>query len=268
MFALIASETSGPWRVMRRRCSTGIAAADRDGFLDDPQRLQRAAELHALPGRIETLAIEVLRRRRACWFAPGDVRLRPMATAGVPGSVAPMTSKSPADMCARYQSDGTRAEMRVVGEQRLAAGGERAVDDPVVRAERFEPSATEERVEPRRGRRAPGRTRSTSSRRSGAGVADRGRSSSTSAQPGSGGRCATPGVRMLRPSGGYGGISSAIRSRPTRAADHAQELVRVVGAEIPAPSSSTQTRTSGPVHGARLEAQQRELRRQRRPWWR
>ncbi len=35
--------------------------------------------------------------------------LRPMATAGAPGSVAPMTSKSPADRCARYQSDGTCA---------------------------------------------------------------------------------------------------------------------------------------------------------------
>src|SRR6185312_5238082 len=31
---------------------------------------------------------------------------RPMTTAGAPGSVAPMTSKSPADRCARYQSDG------------------------------------------------------------------------------------------------------------------------------------------------------------------
>ena len=30
-----------------------------------------------------------------------------------------------------------RAEMRIVGEQRLAAGRQRAVDDPVVRAERF-----------------------------------------------------------------------------------------------------------------------------------
>src|SRR3954471_3402356 len=32
--------------------------------------------------------------------------LRPMTTAGAPGSVAPITSKSPADRCARYQSDG------------------------------------------------------------------------------------------------------------------------------------------------------------------
>jgi hypothetical protein len=32
--------------------------------------------------------------------------LRPIATAGAPGSVAPITSKSPADRCARYQSDG------------------------------------------------------------------------------------------------------------------------------------------------------------------
>src|SRR5205807_6986770 len=34
--------------------------------------------------------------------------LRPMATAGTPGSVAPITSKSPADMCARYHVDGAR----------------------------------------------------------------------------------------------------------------------------------------------------------------
>src|SRR5207237_9872673 len=34
-------------------------------------------------------------------------RLRPSATAGVPGSVAPMTSKSPADRWARYQIEGS-----------------------------------------------------------------------------------------------------------------------------------------------------------------
>src|SRR5215467_1439008 len=31
---------------------------------------------------------------------------RPMTTAGAPGSGAPMTSKSPADKCARYHKDG------------------------------------------------------------------------------------------------------------------------------------------------------------------
>src|SRR5712692_9013419 len=35
-------------------------------------------------------------------------RLRPRTTAGVPGSVPPITSKSPADMWARYQVDGSR----------------------------------------------------------------------------------------------------------------------------------------------------------------
>src|SRR5439155_17574239 len=33
-------------------------------------------------------------------------RLRPMATAGVPGSVAPMTSASPAEIWARYHNEG------------------------------------------------------------------------------------------------------------------------------------------------------------------
>src|ERR1043166_735145 len=32
--------------------------------------------------------------------------LRPITIAGAPGSVAPITSKSPADRCARYHSDG------------------------------------------------------------------------------------------------------------------------------------------------------------------
>ena len=81
-------------------------------------------------------------------------RLRPSATAGVPGSVAPMTSKSPADdvreIPGRRQP---RAEMRIVGEQRLAAGGQRAVDDPVVRAERFGRRAAEQEVARRRDRR-------------------------------------------------------------------------------------------------------------------
>src|SRR5262245_47606751 len=35
-------------------------------------------------------------------------RLRPSATAGAPGSVAPMISKSPPTRCARYQVDGSR----------------------------------------------------------------------------------------------------------------------------------------------------------------
>src|SRR5947208_16895772 len=33
-------------------------------------------------------------------------RLRPMAMAGVPGSVAPIASNSPPETCARYQVDG------------------------------------------------------------------------------------------------------------------------------------------------------------------
>src|SRR5712692_2212359 len=36
-------------------------------------------------------------------------RLRPSATAGAPGSVAPIVSKSPPETCARYQVDGSRA---------------------------------------------------------------------------------------------------------------------------------------------------------------
>src|SRR4051812_46584396 len=36
-------------------------------------------------------------------------RLRPSATAGAPGSVAPIISKSPPDTCARYHVDGNRA---------------------------------------------------------------------------------------------------------------------------------------------------------------
>ena len=36
-------------------------------------------------------------------------RLRPSATAGAPGRVAPAISKSPPLMCARYHVDGSRA---------------------------------------------------------------------------------------------------------------------------------------------------------------
>src|SRR4051812_42632773 len=36
-------------------------------------------------------------------------RLRPSATAGAPGKVAPMISKSPPFTCARYHVEGTRA---------------------------------------------------------------------------------------------------------------------------------------------------------------
>ena len=187
-----------------------------------------------------------------------------MAIAGAPGSVAPMTSKSPADMCARYQSRGhVRAEMRVVGEQRLAAGGQRAVDHPVVRAERFEPSAAEQQLPDRVvAAERPRRTRSTSSRRP---------------------RRWFPAIvlRLGRPLAGcvrsFDGrlvedAQSVLRIRrhqlgsPLRsdAGEHvaAQQLERVVRAEIPGHHLDPH-QDVGPGPRLRLEAQQRELRRQR-----
>ena len=56
-----------------------------------------------------------------------------MTMPGVPGSDAPMALKRPPSRCARYHVDGRRAaEVRVVGQQRLARGRARAGDDPVV----------------------------------------------------------------------------------------------------------------------------------------
>ena len=50
-------------------------------------------------------------------------RLRPSATAGVPGNVPPITSKSPrGDVREVPGGRHARAEVRIVGEQRLAAG--------------------------------------------------------------------------------------------------------------------------------------------------
>ena len=68
------------------------------------QRLLRAAELGERARRVEPLAIQILHVGGDVGFAPGDEPVAAEATAGAPGSVAPMTSKSPAEMCARYQS--------------------------------------------------------------------------------------------------------------------------------------------------------------------
>ena len=40
-------------------------------------------------------------------------------------------------MCEVPQRRDMGAQMRIVGKQRLAAGGQRAIDDPVVRSQRF-----------------------------------------------------------------------------------------------------------------------------------
>ena len=190
-------------------------------------------------------------------------RLRPIATAGVPGSVAPMTSKSPADRCARYQSDGICAPR--CGS--LASSGlPLAVIVPST-TQLFDPSASP--VPRQKASDANGldaRLTSSASRRRGrrllmpaSQAASRGRNARL---PCASATACRVRVRMLRPSAGYGGISSAVRSAPTRCEQVVpQQLERVVRAEVPRHHLDPHEHVgAGPRLG--LEAQQRELRRQ------
>ena len=156
-----------------------------------------------------------------------------------------------------------RAEMRVVGEQRLAACGERAVDDPVVRAERFDPPP-------------PSSCCCTASWPPSA-LRERARTSSRRRQCGVPGRFASPDVRSPPASGRSPACRVEDAQAVARIRRHqlggplrpdareqvsAQELVRVVGAEIPRHHLDPH-QDVGPGPRRRLEAQQRELRRQR-----
>ena len=163
------------------------------------------------------------RHRRRRWFLPAMKRFRPMATAGAPGSVAPITSKSPADMCARYQSDGTCVPR--CGS--LARSGfPLAVRVPST-TQLFDPSASAlvpPSSRPRTDPSPPDRARVSAADQeplvwSPPAVASAGRFDDPPA--GSGGDSgilrAASGDRMLRPASGYRGRSSAVRAGPTRA---------------------------------------------------
>ena len=221
-----------------------------------------------VPGRIEPFAIEILDVGGDVGFAPGDVAV----ASDRHRRRARQRGADDVEVAGRHvrqipERGHVRAEMRIVGEQRLAAGGQRAVDDPVVRAERFGPS---------RRRAAARRTASVAAEQPAANAFDqrsrvRGAGSRQSCcvsdvrWPAACDRSTAGRSRMLRPSRGYGGISSAIRSGPTRGEQIvAQQLERVVRAQIPRHHLDPDEHV-GPGPRLRLEAEQRELRRQRRP---
>src|SRR5262245_38573628 len=119
--------------------------SDRLGY--DGDRLHRTAELRLRSGRVETLAIQILNVGRDVGCAPGDesipserhrrrtgkrraddFEIAALDVGEIPGGRQP------------------RPQMRVVGEKRFAAGGERAVDDPVVRPQPFRPRGPQEEI--------------------------------------------------------------------------------------------------------------------------
>ena len=124
-----------------------FSAFDDDRFGNHRDRLLRAAELCVRACCVQMLAIEILDvrgdvrgapcdeavaaegdRRRAGQRCANDVEVAAGDVRQVPGGWQP------------------GAEMRIVGEHRLAARRERAVHDPVVRAERFGRRAAEQEV--------------------------------------------------------------------------------------------------------------------------
>ena len=55
---------------------------------------------------IDLLAVQILHVEAEVGHAPGDAPVVPMITPGIPGSVAPVTSRSGAFRCTRYHSLG------------------------------------------------------------------------------------------------------------------------------------------------------------------
>jgi len=112
-------------------------ALDDDRFRNHRDRFLRAAEFGEVSGGIEALAIEVLDVRRDVGRAPRDELItseRDSRNAGerAAGDFKAVGSRHVREVPRRRQPC---AEMRIVGEQRLAARGQRAVHDPVVGAE-------------------------------------------------------------------------------------------------------------------------------------
>ena len=96
------------------------------------------AELRGLAGWIDALEIQILDVGGDVGFAPGDETI---ASDG-DGRRAGKRRADHVEVAGGHvreipERGNVRAEMRIVGEQRLAARRQRAVDDPVVRSERF-----------------------------------------------------------------------------------------------------------------------------------
>ena len=199
-------------------------------------------------------------------FAPGDV---PVAADGDRGRAGQRRADDVEVAGGHVREIPERrhvgAEVRIVGEQRLAAGGQRAVDHPVVRAERFgppppssscrtaawPPSARAKALGPARRRsaaRCPRRFASPDVR-SPAGVATVAGLAVDDAQA----------VQRIRRQQLGHPLGADAREQVV-----AHQLERVVRAEIPRHHLDPHQHV-GPGERLGLEAQQRELRRQRRP---
>ena len=118
-----------------------------DRFADDLQRLPHAAELGEAAGRIERLAVEIFDVGRHVGRAPGDEAVASQHDGGPAGQRgADDVERARGHVREIPERGQLRAKMRVVGEQRLAAGGARAVHHPVVGTERFGRGAAEQQV--------------------------------------------------------------------------------------------------------------------------
>ena len=124
-----------------------LGALDDDGLADNLQRFLHAAELREPTGHIELLAIQIFDVGRHVGRAPGDEPIAPERDGRCAGQRrtddVEVARRQMGEIPDRWQS---RAEMRIVGEQRPPAGRERAVDHPVVRAKRLGRRATEQEV--------------------------------------------------------------------------------------------------------------------------
>ena len=142
-------------RVGHQRAVPGDPDGDIDGRLaahvdrlgDEAHRLERAPELGALARWIEVLAIQILDVGEHVGLAPRDVSI----AADRHRRRAWQRGADDVEVARRHvrqipERGHVRGEVRIVGEQGLAARGERAVDDPVVRPEALGGAAAAEQI--------------------------------------------------------------------------------------------------------------------------
>ena len=118
-----------------------------DRFAHDLQRLRSAAEFGKPAGGIELLAIEILDIRGDVGHAPRDMAVaaeRDRRRAGQRRADRVEVARRHVRQIPHGGQPG--GEMRIVGQERLAGRRQRAVDDPVVRADRFSARAAEQEI--------------------------------------------------------------------------------------------------------------------------
>ena len=123
------------------------AALDRDRFGDHDDALLCATELGELARRVEMLAVQIFDIGGDVGGAPRDEAIASERD----GRRARQRRADHLEIAADHVREipggrQPRAEMRIVGQERLAASRQRAVDDPVVRTDRLSARVAEQKI--------------------------------------------------------------------------------------------------------------------------